>query len=88
MSSKKKTPMQIYLRKDQVEALRSVAKKRGESMAALVREGIDKLLQGLPAEEDPLLEIIGLYDSGRGDLAEKHDEVLAEMITEEGDSET
>lgn len=87
MADAKKTPMQVYLRKDQVEALRSVAKRRGESMAALVREGVDMLLQGLPAEEDPLLEIIGLYDSGRGDLAERHDEVLAEMIKEEGDRE-
>ena len=45
------------------------------------------LLEGLPPEEDPLLDIIGLYDSGTGDLAENHDEHLVGMITKEGDRE-
>ncbi len=80
----KKKPLQIYLRDDQVQALRVVAERRGESMAALIREGVDMLLERLPPEEDPLLDILGLYDSGIGDLAEKHDERLAQMIREEG----
>jgi hypothetical protein len=79
--------MQIYLREDQVKALRAVAEHRGESMAALVREGVDKLLNDLPPDEDPLLEVIGLYDSGQGDLAEKHDEYLAETVREESQSD-
>lgn len=83
----KKKPLQIYLREDQVEALRSVAQRRGESIAALVREGVDLLLEGLPPEEDPLLDLVGLFDSGAGDLAEKHDQRLAEMIINEGDHE-
>jgi hypothetical protein len=87
MSDTKKKPMQIYLREDQVKALRAVAKRRGESMAALVREGVDKLLAEIPPDEDPLLDIIDLYDSGRGDLAEKHDEHLVKMIKEESDHE-
>jgi hypothetical protein len=87
MTGNKKKPVQIYLREDQVEALRAVAERRGESMAALVRQGVDKLLDEIPPEEDPLLEIIGLYDSGRGDLAEKHDEYLIRMIEEESDRE-
>lgn len=85
--SPKKKPMQVYLREEQVEALRSAAKRRGESMAALIREGVDRVLQGLPTEEDPLLDIIGLFDSGRGDLAERHDEVLTETIQGESDRE-
>ncbi|MEJ2263693.1 MAG: hypothetical protein P8X95_09625 [Anaerolineales bacterium] len=83
MAGARKKPVQVYLREDQVKALRIVAERRGESMAALVREGVDKLLNELPPEEDPLLDILGLYDSGRGDLAEKHDEYLASMIKEE-----
>jgi hypothetical protein len=79
----KKKPLQIYLRQDQVQALRNVAERRGESIAALVREGVDLLLEGLPPEEDPLLDLVGLFDSGAGDLAEKHDQYLAEMITSE-----
>jgi hypothetical protein len=87
MSDTKKKPLQVYLRQDQFVALRSVAERRGESIAALVREGVDMLLDGLPPDEDPLLDIIGLYDSGNGDLAEKHDEYLVAMITKEGDRE-
>jgi hypothetical protein len=83
MAGPKKKPVQVYLREDQVKALRIVAERRGESMAALVREGVDRLLDELPPDEDPLLDILGLYDSGRGDLAEKHDEYLARMIKEE-----
>ena len=80
MRATKKKPIQIYLREDQMETLRRVAERRGESIAALVRQGVDLLLEGLPPQEDPLLEIIALYDSGLGDLAEKHDEYLAETI--------
>lgn len=87
MASGKKKPVQIYLREDQVEALRAVAERRGESMASLVREGVDKFLDELPPDEDPLLDIIGLYDSGRGDLADKHDQYQVGMIQEESDRE-
>jgi len=87
MTGTKKKPIQIYLRQDQVEALRMVAERRGESFAALVRQGVDLLLDKLPPDEDPLLDIVGLYDSGCGDLAEKHDEYLAGLIQEEGDRE-
>ena len=87
MKDTKKIPMQIYLREDQVETLRIVAERRGESIAALVRDGVDMFLDELPPSEDPLLDIIGLYDSGRGDLAEKHDEYLVEMVKEESNRE-
>ena len=83
MAIKKKKPLQIYLREDQERVLRSIAERRGASIAALVREGVDKLLRDLPPNEDPLLDIVGLYDSGVGDLAEKHDEVISDAIADE-----
>jgi hypothetical protein len=83
MAEKTKKPLQVYLRSDQIDALRSLSKRRGESMAELVREGVDRILEELPPEENPLLDIIGIFDSGVGDLSEKHDEVLADMIREE-----
>jgi hypothetical protein len=52
-------------------------------MAELVRQGVDLLLEGLPPEQDPLLDLVGLYDSALGDLAEKHDEYLVKTIKEE-----
>ena len=87
MTGTKKKPLQVYLRKDQLEALRAVAERRGESIAALGRDGVDMLLDGLPPNEDPLLDIVGLYDSGIDDLAEKHDEYLVGMIREESSHE-
>ncbi len=81
-----KKPLQVYLRSDQLDALRALSKRRKESIARLVRKGVDKLLEEIPPEEDPLLEVVGLYDSGIGDLSEKHDEYLAQMIEEENRS--
>lgn len=78
-----KKPLQIYLRPKQLAALRALAERRGVSLAELVRQGVDRLLADLPVEEDPLWDIVGLFDSGVGDLAEKHDEYLAQMIEEE-----
>ena len=83
MAKASKMPLQVYLRSDQLDALRALSKRRGESIAGLVREGVDRLLDEVPPEEDPLLEVVGLYDSGIGDLSEKHDEVLAKMIEQE-----
>jgi hypothetical protein len=83
MAEKTKKPLQVYLRSDQMDALRSLSKRRGESMAELVREGVDKVLEEVPPEENPLLDIIGIFDSGMGDLSEKHDEFLVKMVQEE-----
>ncbi len=83
MSESKKKPIQVYLRDDQEKALRSVAERRGESLAALVRAGVDLFLEGLPPDEDPLLDIVGLFDSGVTDLAENHDAYLAELVQKE-----
>jgi hypothetical protein len=83
MAEKTKKPLQVYLRSDQLDALRVLSKRRGCSMAELVREGVDRILEEIPLEENPLLEIVGMFDSGVGDLSERHDEVLTDMIVEE-----
>lgn len=87
MTETKKKPLQIYLRNDQLETLRIVAERRGESIAELIRQGVDMFLDELPPDEDPLLDIVSLFDSGIGDLADKHDEFIAEMIREESSRE-
>jgi len=81
MSTLTKKPFQIYLREDQLSALRRIADERGISIALLVRQSIDQLIISLPVTEDPLLDIVGLGDSGLGDLAENHDRYLAEQET-------
>lgn len=73
-----KKPFQIYLRQEQLEALRLIAEKRGISIAELIRQGVDQLFVSMPVEDDPLLNIINLGDSGLGDLAQNHDRYLAD----------
>ena len=76
------------MERDQAETLRRIAERRGESVAALVRQGVDLFLEQLPVEEDPLFDIVGMYDSGLGDLAEKHDEYIVRLIREEESHES
>jgi hypothetical protein len=70
------------LRPEQLEALRALALRRNLPVAELVRQGVDKVLREIPPEEDPLWDIVGLFE-GPGDLAEKHDEYIAKIIHEE-----
>lgn len=51
-------------------------------IAELIRQGVDKVLSDVPPEEDPLLSMIGMFDSGLGDPAEKHDEYLVRRLRE------
>lgn len=83
MSGLTKRPIQLYLRPDQLDRLRLVAARRNVSIAELVRQGVDRLLDDIPLAEDPLLEIIGLVDAGPTDLAERHDDYLADAVIRE-----
>ena len=83
MATLSKKPIQVYLRPEQLEAVRALARRRQVSVAELIRRGVDRLLADVPAEEDPLWDIIGLVEGGLPDLAEKHDEYLAKWIQEE-----
>lgn len=76
-------PLQVYLRPEQREALRALAKKRGVSMAELVRQGVDYVLSEVSLEEDPIMSLVGMFDSGVTDLAENHDKYLAEIYEAE-----
>ena len=79
MSTLTMKPIQVYLAAEQVESLRSVAERRKVSIAER-SEGVDRILADVPAEEDPLWNIIGIMDGGPSDLAENHDKYIAEMI--------
>ncbi|MER3458339.1 MAG: CopG family transcriptional regulator [Chloroflexota bacterium] len=76
MAALTKKPFQVYLHQDQLQALRTLAEQRGISMAGLVRQGVDKLLAEVLGGGDSALGSIALFDSGLGDLAEKHDEYI------------
>ncbi len=78
-----KRPIQIYLRTQQLDALRCAAQRRKVSMAELVRQGVDLVLDDVPPEEDALWDLVGLVKSGPSDLADRHDEYLAQFVSDE-----
>ena len=79
MGAVTKKPLQIYLRQEQLDALRALAQRSQLSMAELVRQAVDRLLEETPIEDDPLWSIVGIGNSGIGDLAAEHDRYLEEL---------
>lgn len=71
----------IQLREAQADALERAARRRGVSKAAIVREALDALLarEGPDAALDRALRAAGSGASGVNDLAERHDDHLAEL---------
>lgn len=86
MTVSHKKPFQLYLREEQVAALRHLARQRGASMSELVRQSVDQFLAETPVTEDLLWELVGVGASGVGDLAQHHDAYLAQE--EERDNQT
>lgn len=72
---------QISLTSAQAGELRRLARKRGTSMAALIREAVDRMY-GAGADEDArwrrALESVGGFRSDRSDVSERHDDLLAD----------
>lgn len=83
MKALTKKPLQVYLRQEQLDALRALAKKRNVSLAELVRQGVDRLLVEVSAEDDPLWDIVNLGNSEVGDLAADHNRHLADLEQED-----
>ncbi len=78
-----KKPIQVYLEPEQLRSLRALARQRRVSMGELIRQGVNHILSEVPLEEDPLWNIVGTFDSGLGNLAEKHDEYIAKTVQDE-----
>jgi len=75
----KKVAIQVYLDPDQNRVLSHLSKTGKRSKAAIIRACIQDYLAKLPPEEDPVFKIIGLGDSERTDISEKHDEYLVQL---------
>lgn len=73
-----KSPLQVYLRQDQVDSLRVLAERQEVPLSELVRQGVDRLLLEIPVHDDPLWDVVNLGHSGLGDLAAAHDRYLTE----------
>lgn len=83
MTVSHKKPFQLYLREEQMAALRHLARQRGVSMAELVRQSVDRFLEDTPLDEEPLWSLVGIGASGVGDLAQNHDGYLSTMEEED-----
>jgi hypothetical protein len=74
---------QVQLTEREAAALRQLAAADSKSMAALIREAVDLLLQSRRSmsnaeRRERAIKVAGKFRSGRGDLAARHDDYLAE----------
>lgn len=74
---------QIQLTEDQARALKQMAAREGRSMAEVVRQALDALLQSQALVDQEqrkqrALSIAGQFRSGRHDISEEHDRHLSE----------
>lgn len=80
---------QIQIEEEQIEWLRSEARKRGISVSQLIREGIAFFRareQRFPEEKKQrALAAIGRFSSGVSDVSDHHDKYLAEAFSNKGD---
>lgn len=72
---------QVSLTEQQMERLRRIARDRGVSIAAVVRDAIDALPDGDRERRiERFLAACGSFDSGCDNTAEEHDAVLDEAF--------
>ncbi|OFW65030.1 MAG: hypothetical protein A2135_03785 [Actinobacteria bacterium RBG_16_67_15] len=75
---------QISLEPEQMERARREAERRGISIAALIREALDRVLGDQAARERVAraLAAPGRFHSGTGDTSDRHDDVLGSLWSE------
>ena len=76
MKKLRKTPIQVYLEPEQEKIVNALSISTGKSKAAIIRSCISKFIAGLPPEQDPAMKIIGIGESGKKNVSQKHDDYL------------
>lgn len=74
---------QIQLTEEQAQALKAMAAAHQTSVAALVRESVDHLIQqsggmGIAERRRRAIAAAGRFHSGRSTISDEHDQYLAE----------
>ena len=71
---------QIQLTEEQARALKEMAVRRGVSMAELIRESVQRLIEEREEAEKwrRALEVLGKYRDGASDVSINHDKYLDE----------
>jgi hypothetical protein len=74
--------MQIQLTEDQARAVRRLARERGVSIAAVIRDAVERSLAERPGARhdawERALSVVGKFRGPGGSVAEDHDEWFAE----------
>lgn len=72
---------QIQLTDEQASRVKRIARRRGVSMATVVRDAIDRLEDGLETQQAQswarFRAAVGAFHGGDGDVSDHHDELLA-----------
>lgn len=71
---------QIQLTEEQAKRLKRLAAAKGVSIAALIREAVDRqlLVSSDNAKWERALAVVGAFHSGKSDIGKEHDRYLAE----------
>ena len=82
---------QIQLSERQVRELRKLSAAQGESMAKLIRQGVNLYLDARrgPSDEERkqrALGVVGRFSSGLNDVSSEHDRYLADAYYSTGDA--
>jgi plasmid stability protein len=77
-----KRKIQIYLDPEVHQDLKERARAEGISMSELIRRVAKDYLRKEAAPKD-YLAIVGLGQSGKADISEKHDDYLAQAVSDE-----
>lgn len=76
--------IQVQLTAAQERRLKELAKLRGSSVSALIREGVDRLLapdlQASDEKWDRAARAVGIFQDSATDVAKEHDRYLADAI--------
>jgi hypothetical protein len=73
---------QVQLTEEQVKALRRISSSTGQSIADLVRQGVDRFLatQSIASRQERIeraMRIAGKFSSGKPDVSTHHDDYLS-----------
>lgn len=78
---------QIYLDPIQHKKLKQEARERDISMAQLVREIVDGHFDSGSVKKSytkaDYMSIVGMFDSGRSDVAENHDQLVGKAMSDD-----
>ena len=77
----------VYLEREQLEALRTEARSRRISLAALIRSVVQRHLDGRRSDRavapEAYFKIVGMGASGDADISERHDRYLGHALRDE-----